>query len=199
MTMNESWGYNPSDTDYKSARSLIHMLCEVTGRGGNLLLNVGPTADGRIPVEMQDRLAYLGQWLAHNGEAIHGTRVFRDGAQWTAGRKQEVDTSTNYRAKYDVEALTLTPAPGDARKELLFTRKDRTLYAIVPLYPKGELTVREIRLATGARIALLGTRHANLPWRQKGTDVVISTPQLSDGEVPFAGAFAFRLEGLVER
>ena len=146
-----SYGYNRNEdlNDYSSGRKLLLTLIDTVSRGGNLLLNVGPTADGRIPVEMQDRLAYLGQWLAHNGEAIHGTRVFRDGAQWTAGRRQEVDTSTNYRAKYDVEALTLTPAPGDARKEILFTRKDQALYAILPLYPQGELTVRELRLAQG--------------------------------------------------
>ena len=76
---------------------------------------------------MQDRLAYLGQWLEHNGEAVYGTRAFGEGAQWTAGRRQEVDTSTNYRAKYDVEKLTLDPAPGDARKEILFTSKGSTV------------------------------------------------------------------------
>ena len=110
-------------------------LIDTVSRGGNLLLNIGPTADGRIPVVMQERLAYLGRWLEHNGEAIYGTRVFRDGAQWTAGRRQEVDTSTNYRAQYDVEKLTLNPAPGDARKEILFTRKGGAIYAILPRYP----------------------------------------------------------------
>jgi alpha-L-fucosidase len=196
-----SYGYNRNEdlNDYSSGRKLLLTLIDTVSRGGNLLLNVGPTADGRIPVEMQDRLAYLGQWLAHNGEAIHGTRVFRDGAQWTAGRKQEVDTSTNYRAKYDVEALTLHPAPGDARKEILFTRKGKTLYAILPLYPQGELTVRDVQLDKNARVALLGTRHANLSWRQQGADIVISAPQLGDGEAPFAGAFALRIEGLLER
>jgi alpha-L-fucosidase len=195
-----SYGYNRNEDldDYSSGRKLLLTLLDTVSRGGNLLLNVGPTADGRIPVEMQDRLAYLGQWLAHNGEAIYGTRVFRDGAQWTAGRQQEVDTSTNYRAKYDVESLTLTPAPGDARKEILFTRKGQTLYAILPLYPQGKLTLRNIRLARDARIALLGTSHAKIAWRQKGGDVEISAPALNDGEVPFAGAYTFRIDTVLE-
>jgi alpha-L-fucosidase len=146
---------------------------------------------------MQDRLAFLGRWLEHNGEAIYGTRTFREGAQWTAGRKQEVDTSTNYRAQYDVEKLTLNPAPGDARKEILFTRKGETLYAILPVYPQGSLTVRDVRLAKGARVALLGSRHQDLAWRRSGADLVISTPAIRDGELPFAGAYTLRIEGVM--
>jgi len=193
-----SYGYNRNEdlSDYSTGQRLLLTLIDTVSRGGNLLLNVGPTADGRIPVEMQDRLAYLGRWLAKNGEAIYGTQVFGEGAQWTEGRRQAVDTSTNYRAKYDVEALTLNPAPGDARKEILFTRKGLTLYAILPRYPQGDLTVRNVRLEKSARISLLGTSHSSVKWRQKGGDVVIAAPQLIDGEVPFAGAYTFRIEGL---
>ena len=54
----------------------------------------------------------------------------------------------------------------------------------------------DVRLA--ARVALLGTRHDDVSWRQKGADVVISVPVLDDGEVPFAGAWTFRIEGLPE-
>lgn len=193
-----SYGYNRNEDldDYATGRQLLLTLIDTVSRGGNLLLNVGPTADGRIPVEMQDRLAYLGRWLTHNGEAIYGTQVFREGAQWSAGRKQELDTSTNFRAKYDVEALTLHPAPGDARKEILFTRKDRTLYAIVPRYPPGELTVRDVRLSKDAKVTLLGTAHTSVGWRAQGRDIVISSPALRDGEAPFTGAYAFKIEGL---
>jgi alpha-L-fucosidase len=194
-----SYGYNRNEdlADYATGQRLLLMLIDTVSRGGNLLLNVGPTADGRIPVVMQDRLAFLGQWLEHNGEAIYATRVFREGAQWTDGRKQEVDTSTNYRAKYDVETLTLNPAPGDARKEILFTRKDDTIFAILPRYPAGTLTVRGVRLAKGARISLLGSSHGNVAYRQKGGDLVISLPALRDDELPFAGPRTFRIEGVI--
>lgn len=195
-----SYGYNRNESldDYATGQRLLLTLLDTVSRGGNLLLNIGPTADGRIPVVMQERLAYLGAWLEHNGEAVYGTRVFREGAQWSAGRRQELDTSTNYRAKYDVEQLTLNPAPGDARKEILFTRKGGTLYAIVPRYPRGPLTVHDLRLARGARIALLGSGHGNIAWRQRGDDLVISAPALGDGELPFSGAYTFRIEGAVE-
>jgi alpha-L-fucosidase len=192
-----SYGYNRNEdlADYATGERLLLTLVDTVSRGGNLLLNVGPTADGRIPVEMQDRLAYLGRWLAVNGEAIYGTRTFRDGAQWSAGRRQELDTSTNYRAKYDVEKLTLKPDPGDARKEILFTRKGDVVYAILPRYPTGPLTIRGLAPAKGARVRLLGGT-ADLDWRQRGGDVVISMPPLRDGEVPFAGPRTVRIDGV---
>lgn len=73
MTMNESWGYNPSDRAYKSARQIIHTLCEVAGRGGNLLLNVSPRGDGSLPPEQGERLEAVAAWMAANGESITGT------------------------------------------------------------------------------------------------------------------------------
>jgi alpha-L-fucosidase len=194
-----SYGYNRNEDldDYATGPRLLLTLLDTVSRGGNLLLNIGPTADGRIPVEMQDRLAYLGRWLAVNGEAIYGTRTFREGAQWTAGRRQALDTSTNYRAKYDVEALTLNPAPGDARKEVLFTRKGETLYAILPRYPDGPLVIRDVRAAPGARAALLG-RPGTLEWRSRGRDLVISLPRLREGEIPAEGPRTVRIDRILD-
>lgn len=195
--LGHSYGFNRHEqlADYATGPQLLLTLIDTVSRGGNLLLNVGPTADGRIPVIMQDRLAYLGQWLQYNGEAIYGSRVFRDGAQWTEGRKQQLDTSTNYRAQYDVEKLTLNPAPGYARKEILFTRKGHSLYAILPRYPQGELVLRDLKLVKGARISLLGSRYDNVVWRQRGADVVISVPVIADGELPFGGPRTLRVDG----
>ena len=73
MTMNDSWGYNPTDTHYKSARQLMHIICEVAGKGGNLLLNISPTGDGSIPTEQVKRLDVIGEWFQNNQDSIIGT------------------------------------------------------------------------------------------------------------------------------
>lgn len=73
LTMNESWAWNPADRDYKPARELVHTLCEVAGRGGNLLLNVSPRGDGSLPEEQIERLDAIAGWMARHADAIHDT------------------------------------------------------------------------------------------------------------------------------
>lgn len=73
MTMNDNWGYRPSDTNYKSTAQLIRIFCEVIGLGGNLLLDIGPKADGTIPIEQSNRLRELGRWVHKHDEAIFDT------------------------------------------------------------------------------------------------------------------------------
>ena len=73
MTMGDTWGYNATEDNWKSSRQLIHHLIDAASKGGNYLLNVGPTAEGLFPQESIDRLADIGRWMKVNSEAIYGT------------------------------------------------------------------------------------------------------------------------------
>ncbi len=73
MTMNRTWGYKSYDHDWKSAGNLIKKLCEIVSKGGNFLLNVGPTAEGEIPRPSIERLEQMGAWMDVNSESIYGT------------------------------------------------------------------------------------------------------------------------------
>lgn len=66
MTLNDNWGYHAGDDNWKSARDVIHMLLETSGKGGNLLLNIGPRADGTIPEPSENILRQAGDWLRRN-------------------------------------------------------------------------------------------------------------------------------------
>jgi len=75
MTMNDTWGYKSYDDDWKDTRTLLRTLIDVASKGGNFLLNVGPTADGVIPGPIASRLHEMGEWMKANGESIYGTSV----------------------------------------------------------------------------------------------------------------------------
>lgn len=72
-TINDTWGFKSYDHNWKSTGVLIHKLVEIVSKGGNYLLNVGPTTGGLIPQPSVDRLAAVGRWLKVNGESIYGT------------------------------------------------------------------------------------------------------------------------------
>ncbi len=75
MTMNNHWGYNKHDDNWKSTEDLLQKLADIASKGGNFLLNVGPTAEGLFPQASIDRLAAMGDWMDVNGEAIYGTKA----------------------------------------------------------------------------------------------------------------------------
>jgi len=81
MTLNNTWGFKRDDDHWKSTATLIHNLCDIASKGGNYLLNVGPTSEGLIPQPSLDRLAEVGAWMKVNGEAIYGTTATPFGSE----------------------------------------------------------------------------------------------------------------------
>lgn len=75
MTMNDTWGFKSYDHNWKSTNTILHQLCDIVSKGGNFLLNVGPTAEGEIPQESIERLEAVGRWIEVNGEAIYATEA----------------------------------------------------------------------------------------------------------------------------
>jgi alpha-L-fucosidase len=80
MTMNDHWGWNAADRNWKSTTVLVRNLIDIASKGGNYLLNIGPRADGTFPPEAVERLQQIGAWMRVHGEAIHRTTasVFED-------------------------------------------------------------------------------------------------------------------------
>jgi alpha-L-fucosidase len=72
-TINDTWGYKTDDENWKSVPDLVRKLVDIASKGGNYLLNVGPTAEGIIPAPSVERLEAMGRWLGVNGEAVYGT------------------------------------------------------------------------------------------------------------------------------
>lgn len=126
-----SYGLNRAENieDYRTSEELIHELIDVVSRGGNMLLNVGPAADGTIPVLQQQRLIDIGDWLSVNGEAIYDAR------QWKSGDAPSLDSS------------------------LRFTTNGVDVYTICKEWPKRPLLLKEIPYSESINVKMLGTEH----------------------------------------
>ena len=103
ITMGNQWPYKSTNENYKSGRELISMLIETRAKGGNLLLNVGPSPDGEIPIEQKQRLEEIGLWMFVNQESIYGVRpwvVTNEKDYWFTRKK---NTNTVYVAVKEKE------------------------------------------------------------------------------------------------
>jgi alpha-L-fucosidase len=146
-----SFGYNRQerDADYLDAGDLVRLLVDVVARGGNLLLNVGPTGAGDVPWVQARRLLAVGEWLARNGEAIFDTRPWsgRDG-----------------------------PAHGDVRYT---ERAGALYAIYLGTPPTARLTLPGLGLPDGATVTILGRDAADhRPWRATRDGVEVDLPEV---------------------
>ncbi len=147
--ISSSFGYNQTDdeTSYLSAPTVIRLLIDIVSKNGNLLLNVGPRADGSIHELQRQCLLGLGAWMDINGESIRGTRPW-------------------IRA----ESTTACGVP------VRFTSKKGAIYALLLDTPRhAEVCIRDLPAAVGSEVWLLG-HGESLNWRRSGDDLVVQLP-----------------------
>jgi alpha-L-fucosidase len=179
--MGNSWSYVPHD-HYKSATELVRLLIKIVSRGGNLLLNIGPSPDGDWDDTAYARLKEIGAWLAVNGEGIYGSHPVRP---------------------YSSGGSPISGASGTASNIYLTQSKDSlNIYAFYlgenqdPAHPgimlPAELTIDRFTPAAGSKVTILGIK-AKLKWREEGKKMLILIPTALQNKIAGQHAVTFKI------
>ena len=181
--MGFSYGYNRAERlgDYHTGRELVIMLVDLVSRGGNLLLDIGPGADGTIPVIMEERLLQIGDWLKVNGDATYGTKPWKTTRQWSAGEVPKMEYNKKFETAYDVTKLAAKPEPGKAGIEAFFTTKGSDLYVILPRWPGRNFYLKDV--ATAKSVTLVGST-GPLKFKATNGGLSIQLPDLPEELMP---------------
>ncbi len=164
IIMGGGWSY-AFNAKYKSGEELVHMLIDIVAKGGNLLLNVGPSPDGNWDNDVYDRMEQMGAWLKVNGDAIYGTRKlepYYSGAWYFTKQRQ-----------------------GNARFAIYTYKQDEGFPA--------QLILKGIKVDPGSRIQLLG-HSGRINWKATPEGISINLPRQVVSQPPSRYALCFKIE-----
>ena len=138
-TVNNTWGYSKFDNDWKTPEELIFWIVDIASKGGNYLLNVGPKADGTIPVHSLELLSEVGTWMKVNGEAIYGTK------KWSVAKEGPNTLKMKGTDAREKEGFKSNFTPED----FWFTQKGKNLYAISLTKPTANALIKSFNSKIG--------------------------------------------------
>jgi alpha-L-fucosidase len=164
MTMATSWSYVRTDT-YKPTWKIIHMLVDIVAKGGNFLLNVGPSPEGELAPDAYQRMLELGAWMRINGGAIYSTRPV---------------------APYKEANICFTRAVSGAVNAIYLAEKDETAMP-------GVIAIRSFQPAPGSAVYLLGY-DTPLSWESNGPGMLVRIPEILRNNPPCKHAWVLRIE-----
>jgi alpha-L-fucosidase len=164
-TLNDTWGYKSYDQNWKTPQELTFKLVDIVSKGGNYLLNVGPTAEGIIPQPSQDNLRAVGRWLKVNGESIYGAGPTPFGPEFGSPNP---DTT-----KKDARGNRLF----DAKTEWRCTTKPGKLFIHLFKWPAGSLELSNVKVKIQKGYVLADPSRIPLAVQQEGDRVTLSLPK----------------------
>jgi alpha-L-fucosidase len=168
-TLNHTWGFKKDDTDWKTPEDLTFKLVDIVSKGGNYLLNVGPTSEGIIPQASQDNLREVGKWLKLNGEAIYGAGPTPFGDELGTPIPGVKDKRGNpaYNEKTDWRCTT----------------KPGKLYISLFKWPAGTFELDKVQGKVKKAYLLADAKHASLKVKQTGEHLSIALPSTAPGKI----------------
>ncbi|WP_405292366.1 alpha-L-fucosidase [Algibacter sp. Ld11] len=193
ITMGKNWGYIEYDTIYKPSELMTRQLLEIVSKGGNLLLNNGPTAKGEITDLAQARLAEMGIWIKQNSEGIYGSKPWR-----VQGERLVATPKENGKVKFSEEKNTMKDNEHDGTSKVIFpevrfTSKYGAVYAYVCSVTDKEIVIKALALENGDKIKSITRLNTTdkVKWKQTKTGLTIKVPVYTATEIPITG---FKIE-----
>jgi alpha-L-fucosidase len=180
-TTNNSWGYKSYDNDWKSVKELLFWLVEIVSKGGNYMLNIGPKANGEVPVKSVNNLVEVGNWLKINGQAIYNTR------SWKVTHEGPTQLKMNGTESREESGFKNAITPQD----FWFTQTEDNVFVIGLEYPEGKVKIKSLSKEAVGKIKsveMLGCKK-KLTWEQNSDGLLVNIGK----EVPDKNGYVLKI------